>query len=138
MTWLRMLRLLASVAAEGLASLAQMVIFPWRRRRVREAVRRALAGAGRGGAARRGPVAPALVIAAAAGFGFLGSGCASSTFPGSSFEKQVDELGWSVWTMALSQFKDRPVWYESLADDTRDLVDLELNELPDSLIMLGW
>lgn len=65
---------------------------------------------------------------------FLGTGC-QSTFPGASFEKQVDELRWSLAVIFDPELEES---MESLKSDLRTLFDPELDQLPETIEMLGW
>ncbi|MBN1441442.1 MAG: hypothetical protein JXA90_01985 [Planctomycetes bacterium] len=123
MFWLRCFRLAASVAAEMAAGAVHLVIFLFRRRKVREEIR---------GLMER-PAARAVSCAAATlVWAFLtATGCES--FPGNSFGKQVEEVQWSAITLV-----EQPHWAEDLLWDLELLADPELDQIEDTLTLLGW
>lgn len=61
----------------------------------------------------------------------LAGGC--SSFPGTSFKRQVEEFNWSVSAMVGT-----PGWQENLLWDLEVLGDPEWGELGNSFTMLGW
>lgn len=125
MTWIRLLRLCLSVALEGLASFFHILFFPLYRRRIRRSIREMMV---RG--TRRGAIGGVTVLALT---GLFSSGC--NTFPGSSFEKQVEELRWSTVQIFDPEFEKS---WDSLTSDLETLTDPELDQLPETIEMFGW
>ena len=121
MFWLRFLRLVLSVAAEGIYNAFWLLLFPFRRRQIRERVRACLYGTGR---------KPALVLVVVANALLVG-GC--SAFPGASFENGLAQTEWSVHALV-----GMPGWRESLGEDLEMLADPEWDQLADTFSQLGW
>ena len=149
------MRLLGSIAFEFFAGIFFAVAFLFRRRRAREMVRDLMV--------RKSLTATlsavALILAVSAG-------CSSRPHPGTSFDRQIDELSDSartLWSMNDAQesleddladfgggtsFKDAasdiqeilssPDAQESLEDDLTELGTLEEGQLKETLDMLGW
>jgi len=152
-------RLVSSILAEGVATLARLAVFPLHRRSARAKIRGVLLGLP--------PKSPALRI------GLLGCclallvaalGC--ETMPGSSFSKQVEETQYSVEEIIgmhdsprsleddlrdfasgisvqdmlwdIEQILGSPDAQGSLSDDLGEFADIKATELPESLEMLGW
>jgi len=119
MFWWQFLRLVLSVALEGLYNAACALIFPFRRQRERERIRSLMCR----------KIGVLILSGSMLSGGFL-SGC---THPGTSFAKHVDEFTWST-TVILEQ----PHWADELTKDTVTLLDPDLGEFKSSLFMLGW
>lgn len=95
--------LVIALVTEGIYSLLRLVLFPFHA----AATRRRIAGMIRGGVAA---LLGAIVT--------LGASC--SSFPGSSFEKQVDELAWSTHVVFLDEPPAESL--RMIGEDTREIL----------------
>jgi hypothetical protein len=114
-----------AILLEAIGSFVQFLVFPLRRRSERARVRAVILSWSR---AHGAVIVTVLILTLS-----LAAGC-QSTMPGSSFGKQVDELGWSAHE--LIRMDDA---LGSLQDDLEVLFcDPELDQLPETFDMLGW
>ena len=120
MFFFRFLRLIASVLWEGVCNGASLAAFGLFRRRDtgRAHVRELMTRAG------------ALLVVAAV---LLPATTGCTTFPGASFERQIDQTVWSMRVMT-----DASGEFDGLVSDILVLTDPEWGELPSSLEQLGW
>jgi hypothetical protein len=148
----RLTRLVLSIILEGVFTLIQFILFPLRRTAERARIRDVIVG-------RSGVVSVAFLTLLAV------SGC-STTQPGGSFQKQIDETVWSAKQLItaddaqksleddlqdfsgdltgeelrweLEQIFLSPDAQASLESDLRDFSDPELGQLRETFEMLGW
>jgi len=137
MFWFRFLRLLGSIAWEGIYNAACLVVFlipgrflPGQRAVVRERVRKLMSQ----------PVSPmmrknlwvfvsslALVLSAAAGTGCRSAHC------GGTFADKIDEFAWSAKTLASQKGE-----LDGLQRDVVNFIDPEWGELEETFRLFGW
>jgi hypothetical protein len=156
--WLSGPILVAALLGELLWYLLRALVFPFQRAGAREWARRAIVGGGpalpadtgahSGSGTATGAKPPAragaavgrapLAIAAAALLAL--AGC--TTFPGASFQDQIDGLAWSTYELFLSEhpmdnLEDIGLDLQAILFG-RDFEDATHKQLVESLEMLGW
>ncbi len=165
--WLRASRLLGAIFLEFIWNVLNIIWFPFRRRAARARIHAVILG--------RAPprrVEAHMVLLPLIALLCLGQGCAnksvykSGEHPGTSFDYQMEQLAWSVKTIAdmsdaresleddlqslaeLTPFEEfawdvkqlllSPDARESLEDDLKVLAEPEFDALPETLQMFGW
>lgn len=122
--WLTAPLLVISVVIEGIHGVIAAIHFLFTRKRQRERFRAMLIGRG-------GRLAAALLVMVTPLV--LQVGCTS--FPGSSFDDQMDQLSWSAEALASGDGKIEDVLLDFYS---MCIGDLSTDELEDTFEQLGW
>jgi hypothetical protein len=133
--WASGLLLAVAIVVEAFWSLLRTVIFPFYSATARAKMCRIISESE---PMRRSTGMTAILVTTLA---LALGGCQTASVPGSSFEKQIDELTWSVQTLFFDE--SPPQQIEEMATDFKCLFiwhswDDEKDQLAETFSLLGW